>query len=247
MSRSLPILLILAFSASAQAANISVSGTITAVGSGGSLFHGAAGTQVSMLNSAGITLPAGSQVRLGFFLNYTVALDSTLRSGNLNTLFTGDNRFIPFGETASPTGYGTASEATNDLKEVPVGSGNIRANVTYAGVNYIGNDNDVAAANTLTSGGVARGTKVFMFLYNAQSLDTSGAGFEYGLYSASNWLIPATGTANASIQLQHVDTNSEVFYGSLGSLRTAVPVPEPTAVTFGLAVMGMALVRRRRQ
>jgi hypothetical protein len=231
MSRSLPILLILAFSASAQAANISVSGTITAVGSGGSLFHGAAGTQVSMLNSAGITLPAGSQVRLGFFLNYTAALD----------------RFIPFGETASPTGYGTASEATNDLKEVPVGSGNIRANVTYAGVNYIGNDNDVAAANTLTSGGVARGTKVFMFLYNAQSLDTSGAGFEYGLYSASNWLIPATGTANAAIQLQHVDTNSEVFYGSLGSLRTAVPVPEPTAVTFGLAVMGMALVRRRRQ
>ena len=244
MSRSLPILLILAFSASAQAANISVSGTITAVGSGGSLFHGAAGTQVSMLNSAGIALPAGSQVRLGFFLNYTAALDSTLRSGNLNTLFTGDNRFIPFGETSSPTGYGTASEATNDLKEI---SGIIRANVTYAGVNYIGNDNDVAAANTLTSGGVARGTKVFMFLYNSQSLDTSGAGFEYGLYSASNWLIPATGTANASIQLQHVDTNSEVFYGSLGSLRTAVPVPEPTAVTFGLAVMGMALVRRRRQ
>ena len=244
MSRSLPILLILAFSASAQAANISVSGTITAVGSGGSLFHGASGTQVSMLNSAGIALPAGSQVRLGFFLNYTAALDSTLRSGNLTTLFTGDNRFIPFGEAASPTGYGTASEATNDLKEI---SGIIRANVTYAGVNYIGNDNDVAAANTLTSGGVARGTKVFMFLYNAQSLDTSGAGFEYGLYSASNWLIPATGTANAAIQLQHVDTNSEVFYGSLGSLRTAVPVPEPTAVTFGLAVMGMALVRRRRQ
>jgi hypothetical protein len=151
MSRSLPILLILAFSASAQAANISVSGTIT-------------GTQVSMLNSAGITLPAGSQVRLGFFLNYTAALDSTLRSGNLNTLSTGDNRFIPFGETASPTGYGTASEATNDLKEVPVGSGNIRANVTYAGVNYIGNDNDVAAANTLTSGGVARGTKVVLDL-----------------------------------------------------------------------------------
>ena len=243
MSRSLPILLILAFSASAQAANISVSGTITAVGSGGSLFHGASGTQVSMLNSAGIALPAGSQVRLGFFLNYTAALDSTLRSGNLTTLFTGDNRFIPFGEAASPTGYGTASEATNDLKEI---SGIIRANVTYAGVNYIGNDNDVAAANTLTSGGVARGTKVFMFLYNAQSLDTSGAGFEYGLYSASNWLIPATGTANAAIQLQHVDTNSEVFYGSLGSLRTAVPVPEPTAVTFGLAVRGMAWVRRRR-
>ena len=244
MSRSLPILLILAFSASAHAANISVTSTITTVETGGSLFHGTAGTQVSMLNSAGIALPAGSQVRLGFFLNYTAALDSTLRSGNLNTLFTGDNRFIPFGETASPTGYGTASEATNDLKEI---SGIIRANVTYAGVNYMGNDNDVAAANTLTSGGVARGTKVFMFLYNSQSLDTSGAGFEYGLYSASNWLIPATGTANASIQLQHVDTNSEVFYGSLGSLRTAVPVPEPTAVTFGLAVIGMALVRRRRQ
>ena len=247
MSRFLSILLVAAFSASANAANISVTSTITTVETGGSLFHGAAGTQVSMLNSAGIALPAGSQVRFGFFLNYTAALDSTLRSGNLNTLFTGDNRFIPFGEATSPAGYGTDSEATNDLKEVPVGSGTIRASVTYQGITYIGNDNDVASANTLTPGGVARGTKVFMFLYNSQSLDTSGAGFEYGLYSASNWLIPATGAANTSIQLQHVDTNSEVFYGSLGSLRTAVPVPEPTAVTFGLAVIGLALVRRRRQ
>ncbi|MES2466927.1 MAG: hypothetical protein V4675_06475 [Verrucomicrobiota bacterium] len=244
MNRFLPILLIAAFSASAHAANILVTSTITTVANGGSLFHGAAGSQVSMLNSAGIALPVGSQVRLGFFLNYTAALDSTLRSGNLNSLFTGANRFIPFGELTSPTGYGTASEATNDIKEI---AGIIRASVTYQGITYIGNDNDVAAANTLTSGGVARGTKVFMFLYNSQSLDTSGTGFEYGLYSASNWLIPAAGTADASIQLQHADTSSEVFYGSLGSLRTAVPVPEPTAVTFGIAVIGMALVRRRRQ
>jgi len=237
-----PILLALAAGTSAQAINLSVTSSITAVSSGGSLFHGALGTQVTMLSSSGSVLPAGSQVRVGFFLNYTPALDSTLKSGNLTSLLTGANRFVPFGESTSPTGYGNNTETTNDLKDL---SG-IRANVTYTGLTYIGSDNDLTAANTSTSGGVARGTKVFLFLYNAQSLDTSGAGFEFGLYSASSWSIPATGTAATSIQLQLVDTNTEVYWGQLGSLHTAAPVPEPTGTLLALGTLALATVRRRR-
>ena len=152
MNRFLPILLIAAFSGSAQAINISVTGTITDEGSGGSVFHGVAGTQVRMLNTADVALSAGSQVRLGYFLNYTPALDVTLRGGNPTSLFTGNNRFIPFGESTSPAGYGTNSEATNDLKLI---GNEIRANVTYTGVSYIGDDNDLSGANTAASGGAA--------------------------------------------------------------------------------------------
>jgi hypothetical protein len=230
----------------ALAINISVTGTVTAVTNGGSTYHGAVGSQVSILNTAGNPLPAGSQIRLGFFLNYSPALDASLRAGNFQALFTGSNRFVPFGESTSAAGYGDNTEATNDIKEIPAGSGSLRASVTYTGLNYSGADGDVSGANTLTSGGVARGTKVFMFVYNSSSLSTDATGFEYGLYSATNWLIPSTGTATASIQLQHVDSNAEVFWGSLGSLKTAAPIPEPSVTLLAIGSLASVFRRRRR-
>ena len=233
----------------ASAATVSVASTIP---TGGNV-HGAGGAQVALKNDAGVTLPAGMRIRVGFFVGYTGALDATLKTpGGVFTLMASNspNRFIPLGEAPVRVGYGTDSSVTNVTKLVGSGAAAVlRWNTTYSNVTYMGGANDASDDNTLADGGVPRGTKLFVMVYNTGALDADpmAPGFEYGLFSDSSFVVPETGTATLSLNVALVDQASEVYFGALGnSLHTAPIIPEPSTTLVTL-LAGLGLISRRRR
>lgn len=201
-------------------------------------FHRPTGAEnvVVLKNSTGSLLPAGTVFRIGFFLNYTNDLNPTLASGSFDSLTSASspNRFVAIG--VGDAGRGTDTRAAEQLIKDD-GAGNLRVNTSISDVTY-----SSGTANTLVDGGLARGTKLFVFLLNQNSF--SGTPTQWGIYGADTWVIPASGTANLTLSLKAVDTLGEVYRGSLGSLLTAVP--EPSAMTFGIAALGLITIRRRR-
>jgi hypothetical protein len=235
---------ILSTAAVANAATVSVASTIPAGGN----VHGPGNTQVALKNSAGVTLPAGMRVRVGFFVGYTAELDATLKApGGVFTLMNSSspNQFVPLGEPPLRVGYGDDTTATNLTKLI---GGTIRWNTNISNVSYSGAENSPSDNNTIATGGVARGTKLFVLVYNTSSLtpDINAAGFEYGIFSDSSFIIPETGTATTSLNVALVDVASEVYYGALGnSLHLAPIIPEPSVGLLSLLAAAITFRRKR--
>jgi hypothetical protein len=229
----------------AQAATVSVTSTVTTAN-----VHGPVNSQVALKDSSGATLPAGMRVRVGFFVGYTSAMDAVLRApgGALNLIPGQPVQFVPIGEPPLRAGYGDDTSANNMTKTI---ASAIRWNTNFTNVNYVGDPDSAGDNNTIATGGLARGTRLFVMVYNTGSLNPEfGApGFEYGLFSDPSFIVPETGTATLSLNVANIDLASEAFYGTIGnSLHTAllVPIPEPTAGVFAL-LAGLGLMVRRRR
>lgn len=240
------ILLLTALSVStASAATVSVASTIPAGGN----IHGAANGQVVLKDAAGNVLPSGMRIRVGFFVGYSGALDATLRApgGALELLSPNSaNRFIPLGEPPTRVGYGDDTSATNLTKTI---AGTVRWNTNYTNVSYVGGTDDPSDDNTTTDGGVARGTKLFVMVYNTEDLNAGaapGPGFEYGLFSADNFLIPQAGSATTSLNVALVDTPLEVYWGLLATSLHTAPIPEPATGLLAFLACAGFISRRRR-
>jgi hypothetical protein len=232
--------------AASQAATVSVASTITAANSP----HGAVNGQVALKDQSGTTLPVGMRIRVGFFVGYTAAMDATLKlpGGALNLIPGSPVQFVPIGEPPTRPGYGDDTSTTNVTKLI---ASAVRWNTSYTNVNYVGAENDALDNNTIADGGLARGTKLFVMVYNTGSLTPNFAdpNFQYGLYTDASFIVPETGSATLSINVANVDTAADVFYGALGaSLHTAALtiIPEPSTGIFAL-IAGLGLIARRRR
>ena len=198
---------------------------------------------VALQNSLAVALPAGTDYRIGFFLNYSAALDSSLRTNSFEFLTnpSNPNRFVPIGVGGNSIGDNKLSPESPGVKEFEIRdfSGTLRSLTTIGNISYLDGTPNTEAA------GLTRGTKLFLFLVN-QSEFVGGANMEWGIFSATDWLIPTgTNNANLALEIKNIDTAAEVFHGSLGSLKTA-PVPESSSSVLAMTVAAIGLFRRRR-
>ncbi len=219
---------------SAPAASVLVRDTLSDADAGN--FHYSIGaTSVPLRDSAGAQLAIGSDFRIGFFLNYSQSLDSSLATATYQSLVnpSNPNRFIQIGVGGTTAGDAVA---LNTL-EIRTLSGASRALTTISNVTYA-----TGTANSAVDNALTRGTKLFLFTTNSQDFSTTPT--EWGLFSATSWIVPTVGDADVTLAFKEVDTAGEVFHGSLGSLRTA-PVPEASTLVFALAAL-VPLNRRRR-
>ena len=195
-----------------------------------------------------ITGTVGDRVVIGFFRNFNAAaVRAGLISSDRDTVlnYIRDN-FVPLGDANAPiftangvaqAGFGNPSTASVTLVSgVPVPTGG-STNVTLTS----------NPANSLTAGGLARGTRMFLLVYDAPTVDEATA---LGVFSATdaNWTVGATVT-NVSLPLTQLnDSATEAFRGAIGSLILAplVPIPEPSVGLLSLfAALGL-IARRRR-
>lgn len=226
------------------AANITVS---DALGAGDTAnFHannGGVTNRVLLKSSGGTILNTGAaqtgittKYLLGYFVGFDSGIGSALSGDNGGTLFSALNdpaRFVPLG-------LGVAGLGSNIAANQRVNPANGRLANTMTSVTYLD-----GAANAASSGGINRGTRLFMILLNQEST-TQTLSTEFGLFSATNWLIPATGSANITLSLKDVDTAGEVFQGGLGSLVLAPTIPEASSTALAL-LAGLGLMSRRRR
>jgi len=199
--------------------------------------------QTIKLSGAGNILPT-AWIRVGFFTNLAAVDFATQLAdptpGILNTIAT---NFIPLGEPSSAAGYGTP--AGNSIDAVPV-PGAVDGSMTLGGA-----VNDATfvpgTANTVVAGGVPRGTRLFLLIYDSQQNPT-----ELGIFSATNWLVPASSLVNtANLTLTGVDVNvdgatDEVFRGNLAGALILAPIPEPSAGLLAMAASLGLMLRRKR-
>jgi len=170
-------------------------------------------------------------IRVGFFVGGDTAGLSEASDAVLATI---QSKFVPIGESTSAAGYGTV--AGNSLAFNPANS------------SLQGAVNDVTfgsgTANTVVTGNIARGTRLYLLIYDQKVNPT-----ELGIFSATNWTVPTSTLVNtANLTLTGVDTAGEVFRGTLGSLVLApiTVVPEPTTSVMAL-LAGLGLISRRRR
>ena len=179
--------------------------------------------------SNGSFVTTSAWVRVGFFrglntegLNGSDALASIAAN------------FVPLGEAGSPAGYGTSGANTIAFNDTTHSIG--------GGINDI--SFGTGTANTEAAGALSRGTRLFLLIYDSKTAPT-----ELGVFSATNWNVPASTLVNtANLTLTGVDTAGEVYRGSLGSLVLSplVPIPEPSTGLLGL-LAGLGLIARRRR
>ncbi len=182
----------------------------------------------TVLNTAAAAT-ATTKYWLGYYVGGSVPTTGPDFVGSIND----QSRFIPLG-------YGTSGLGSNISALQQIGAVNGRLANTMTSVTYLD-----GTANALATGGINRGTRLYMILLN-QADTVVGLSTELGVFSATNWTVPATGTANMLLGLKDVDTNGEVFYGSLGSLNLNAVIPEPSVS--GMALLaGFGLISRRRR
>ena len=94
--------------------------------------------------------------------------------------------------------------------------------------------------------GVPVGSQIFLLIYNAPTPETST---EMGIFSASQWTMPANSFVSIHINTVHVDTVQEVYRGILGQdfLMLGGVIPEPGSAGFMLMALGGLTLRRRRR
>ena len=206
--------------------------------------HSGEGAVVRLFTTASnaqtqVAMPNGNRFRFGFFLNLDTSADgiAALGTKTVAELTTGPNRFVPLGEGASNDGRGGGNLA--NLVTSTFGGVAGRLNKSFTGFTWGG---DGTAGNTDVAGGLQRGTRLFVMLFDSNS--TAGDG-SWGLFSGDNWVVPATIGTNTTftIRLDDVDTAAEVMRGSLGSLHLAPQIPEPSVVVLGL-LTGLGLDRK---
>ena len=207
---------------------------------------------VPLLTSEGSLLPnGGALIRIGFFRGFTTTGDNAALIASLGNLSPKATIFSTIQSTFIPLGEGIDS----DLGTVPLASAAPRlANRTINGVANqpgrliggvaninVNTDPEASVANPIT--GVPAGTRIFLLAYNSLSAETAT---EVGIYSATNWLFPSSGSGTLQLNTTNVDTAGEVFHGRIGSLHLAGFVPEPSTSMMAL-LAGLGLVARRRR
>ncbi len=233
----LPILI--ACAASASAATISV----------------LAGNPIQTIKiSSGEFIPTNSAIQVGFFRGFidNVETRRALSDPTRAVLDYVNSNFVPLGVPNSPAlaavtnaGFGSPSSVAITTSNSSIG-GSITSTAGGNPLTFAS-----GAANALTAGGVNRGTRLFLVIYN--NADPALA-TELGIYSAATgagptgtaWAVPTNTSTVTSMVLSGIDDPTEVFRGSLGSLVLAPIVPEPTVAMSGLLAVGLLLGRRRR-
>jgi hypothetical protein len=218
----------------APAASILIRDTLS-VADAANYHYSVGATYVPLRDSSGVQLPLGSDFRIGFFLNYSESLNASLGTASYGSLFepANPNRFIQIG-TGGTTAGDLVDPANYEVRTVGAAA---RAITTISNITYA-----AGVANAVVNNALTRGTKIFLIATNGQ--DFSVAPSEWGIFSGTEWVVPAIGDADLTAAFKEVDTPGEVFRGSLGSLRTAA-VPEPS-ISF-LALGAMIWIKRRRR
>jgi hypothetical protein len=187
-------------------------------------------------NAQLMTSASTSKYWLGYFVGYNAEIEGTLQAASgadILALANDPSKFVPLG-------FGVSGLGANISANQRIGATGRVAN-SMSGVTYLD-----GTANASAVGGINRGTKLFLLMLNQTSL-TESATTELGLFSASSWVIPASGTGTTFVNLKEVDTNAEVYFGSLGSLVLGVsnPVPEPAVGMLALGSLAFFMGRRR--
>jgi len=103
------------------------------------------------------------------------------------------------------------------------------------------------APNAFTEGGVNRGTRLFLLVYDDPVESNSS---ELGIFSADTWIVPTTTSTIMSLPLVAIDNDDEVFVGDRGSLILSPGLfpwcPEPSSSLMSL-LAGIAMIARRRR
>lgn len=217
--------------------------------------------QHEIKTGAGVVATASTfKTVIGFFRNLddaalraamgdpTVALDAAASQRARDYLA---QNFVPLGVEGADSNLG-GSAAGNPLGIKADGrfSGQL-ANVDFVTVNAAQN----ITANTLNDGGLVRGTKVFLLIHNGADVTATNLGTafnmanELALVSGTGWVVNTGTLQSTTMAMSAIDTQAEIYRGTLGSIGAGAitPVPEPATFTLaGLAVLGL-VGRRRRQ
>jgi hypothetical protein len=185
---------------------------------------------VTVSDISGAFLPVGTSVRLGFFLNTDFVF---LGCEQLPAFIA--NSFVPLGEATSPAGLGNPADNTLRIDGT---THTITGSITSI---VYGN----GTPNTLTPGSLSRGTRLFLIVEPL-------SGPDLGIFSADNWIVPASGDLNMPLRLTDINTPSEVFRGQLafnGLNSTLIagslcPEPGPSLLTL-LTAAALTTSRRR--
>lgn len=199
-----------------------------------------AGTTTNYITfSSGSVIPNGSAlIRLGYF-NTSAQLPTwaeDLKSNVIVLINSALNSFVPFGEGTANLGDppGTSRPRFDTRGGIP--------SRLIGGVQNI--QSISGTANSVSASGVPAGSRIFMLVYSDTN-STLTDGEEFGVFSATNWLIDSDNSAASVLLTTDVDA-SEIFRGSVGSLRLApVGIPEPSSSIFLLSVIALSSLRRR--
>lgn len=222
-----------------------------------SVSPGGAGVDFKYDNGTIITDVSPHHIRIGYFSNYSqtgtnaapVAPEAfrTLLADPTRTIFdTIATHFVPIGEGRANLGIQKDWSITA-LTGALAGKFSVNTSLNDASLVF-----SADPANSVSSGGLPRGTRLFLLAYNTE--DPSQA-TELGIFSGSSstagqWYVPTTAATSVALNLGLVDsvaaTGLEVFRGRIGSLVLAPIVPEPSTGLLAL-IAGCGLMARRRR
>jgi hypothetical protein len=203
----------------------------------------AGATPAVLLSSSGAQITTAT-VQFGFFKGVTststAQVFSDLRvalSGNtladrsrINTYIS--ENFVPIGTGAN---LGTAAYS---LSDVAGGGKTVTGSVT--GITFVSATGGNVASQPSASG-LVTGTKLFAILTDTSAVSTAT---QMAVVSGS-WNSPGSTSPSMNIVFGSVDTQDEIYRGTLGSIQFASFIPEPS--TFILGVIGCAFGLRRRR
>jgi hypothetical protein len=203
--------------------------------------------------STGGAAQVGDYAVVGFFRDFT---DSEAQRNSLSDPTRGvlsyiANNFVPLGTPNAPIFASSAVSSSNfgSSSTLGVKTSGTAPNTYISASGAVNNAELVFAAgtpNALVSGGVTRGTRLFVLIYDSADPSTAT---ELGIFSAVSWLVPTTTSTTASLPLTSVDNASgtyEVYRGAIGSLQLAPIVPEASSGILAL-LAGLGLAARRQR
>ena len=208
-------------------------------GSGASFLENVITDSAGVKYSTAVPAPAGTNpgpalIRVGYFTSLAPTVIAKLSSPDKDTVYAEINS-SNFVELGTGGNFGT-----------PRATGLPR--LTTRTINGIANTTGRLTGSIETvkpgAGGIPSGTQLFLLIYNAT---TTGAATELGIFSSDDatWKMPSDDLADATLNTVFVNTPGEVYRGSLGSLRLAPLIPEPSTSILAFGAGALALRRRR--
>ncbi len=143
------------------------------------------------------------------------------------------NNFVPIGTGGT---YGTSAYTYTDVTS---GGKTVTGNVTS--ITFV-NAGTGVLAGSVQSTGLVQGTKVFAILADSGAYASAN---EMGVISATTWNSPGGTSPSMNINLGTVDSQAEIFRGTVGSIVLGNFVPEPSVSA--LFLLGAAVGLRRRR
>ena len=205
----------------------------------------AGATPQAIKDSSGAFMAAPS-VQFGFFKTVT-STSSAQVLADLTTALSGSTfedrtriadyiaaNFVPIGTGST---YGTAAYTYTNVAS---GGKTVTGNITS--ITFV-NATVAAPAGSVQSTGLVAGTKIFAILSDVSTLSSAT---ELGVVSATTWNSPSATSPSMNINLGTVDTQAEIYRGSVGSIVLGgFAVPEPAVSA--LFLLGAAVGLRRRR